>query len=58
MTQLQRYRVRLSGGRQFFWNPLARGLIIFLLLIAVILAAVNGIENADCAAGSLIFTGC
>jgi uncharacterized membrane protein len=58
MTHIQRYRIRLSGGHRFFWNPLARRLIVFLLLIAIILVAANGIDHADCAADSLIFSGC
>ena len=39
MTYLQRYRNRPAGGRQFFWNPLARALIVFFLLMALILLA-------------------
>ncbi len=58
MTYLQRYRNRLTGGRQFFWNPLAKTLIFFFLLIALILLAANGVEHVGCASGSLIAIGC
>ncbi|MGD1977606.1 MAG: hypothetical protein PVI25_04670 [Gammaproteobacteria bacterium] len=58
MTYLQRYRNRPAGGRQFFWNPLARALIVFFLLMALILLAANGIGGADCGPASFIAIAC
>jgi hypothetical protein len=57
MTYVQRRRSRLAGGRQLFWNPLAGRLIVFLLVIAIVLVAISGIEHADCA-GKLFVGGC